>query len=268
MKLAMTKTRTTQTPNDEAQDTPLRSDPDFNSTRTHGPRPGEEEDMIKPNEGAKSPKLEQLQTNIVLGLQELQDQVAKHGSLLNFAYDSRLRWDDTPDGYWLEWDPDESKISFVSEDDVRPDDCIFLGHWVPWYKDSLSLGPTATNSLDEVVQDWTKFVTGRVDARTLINLLRCDMIPSDIEFDALGLSLMDLILGLYRWGGGGHPNRFGLNHTLYAPVLETILSYYLIEVGPAEITDCEGVHDVAEWLSVVRNQGPGTQRFLELVAQL
>lgn len=224
--------------------------------------------MITSNAGAKAPKLYQLQTNIVLGLQELQDQVAKHGSLWNFAYESRLRWDDTPDGYWLEWDPDESKISFVSEDDVRPDDCIFLGHWVPWYRDSLTLWPTATNSLDEVVQDWTKFVTGHSDARTLINLLRCDMIPSDIEFDALGLSLMDLILGLYRWGGGGYPNRFGLNHTLYAPVVETILSYYLIEVGSTEITDCEEVEEIAEWLSVVRDQGLGTQRFLELVAQL
>lgn len=38
-----------------------------------GELPAEEEDMIKPNEGAKSPKLDQLQTNIVLGLQELQD---------------------------------------------------------------------------------------------------------------------------------------------------------------------------------------------------
>ena len=108
-------------------------------------------------------------------------------------------------------------------------------------------------------------MTGRVDARTLINLLRCDMIPSDIELDALGLSLMNLILGIYQWGGGGYPNRFGLNHTLYAPVLETILSYYLIETGPAEITDCEGVQEIAEWLSVVCDQGPGTQRFLELV---
>ena len=222
--------------------------------------------MITSNAGAKSPKLNQLQTNIVLGLQELQDQVAKHGSLVNFAYESRLRWDDMMDGYWLEWDPDESKISFVSEDDVRPDDCIFLGHWVPWYGDSLAaLWPTSTSSLDQVVQDWTKFVTGQVDARTLINLLRCDMIPSDIEFGALGLSLMDLILGLYRWGGGRYPNSFGLNHTLYAPILETILSYYLIEVGPAEITDCEGVQEIAEWLSVVCDQGPGTQRFLELV---
>lgn len=225
--------------------------------------------MITSNAGAKSPKLNQLQTNIVLGLQELQDQVAKHGSLVNFAYESRLRWDDRLDGYWLEWDPDESKISFVSEDDVRPDDCIFLGHWAPWYGDSLAAPwTTSTSSLDQVVQDWTKFVTGQVDARTLINLLRRDMIPSDIELDALGLSLMDLILGLYQWGGGGYPNRFGLNHPLYAPVHETILSYYLIETGPAEITDCEEVEEIAEWLSVVRDQGPGTQRFLELVEQL
>lgn len=213
-----------------------------------------------------SPKLDQLQTNIVLGLQELQDQVAKHGGLGNFAYESRLCWDDTPDYFWVEWDPDESNISLVSKDDVRPDDCIFLGHWATWDRNSLSIWPAATNSLEEVVQGWTKFVTGQGDARTLINLLRYDMIPSDIEFDALGLSLMDLILGLYR--GGGYPNRFVLNHTLYAPVLETILSYYLIEVGPAEITDCEGVQEIAEWLSVVRDQGPGTQRFLELVEQL
>lgn len=224
--------------------------------------------MIKSNEGAKSPKLDQLQTNIVLGLQELQDQVAKRGGLGNFTYESRLRWDDTPDYFWVKWDPDESKISLVSKDDVRPDDCIFLGHWELWYRDSLSLWPSATNSLDQVVQDWTKFVTGQVDARTLINLLRYDMIPSDIEFDALGLSLMDLILGLYRCGGGGYLNRFGLSHTLYAPVLEIILSYYLIEVGPVEITDCEGTREIAEWLSVVRDQGPGTQRFLELVEQL
>lgn len=224
--------------------------------------------MIKSNEVAKTPKLDQLQTNIVLGLQELQDQVAKHGGLGNFAYESLMRWDDTLDYFWVEWDPDESKISFVSKDDVRPDDCIFLGHWATWYGDSLSICPAATNSLEDVVQDWTKFVTGQGDARMLINLLRYDMIPSDIEFDALGLSLMDLILGLYRGGGGGYPNRFGLNHTLYAPVLETILSYYLIEVGHAEITDCEGVQEIAEWLSVVRDQGPGIQRFLELVAQL
>ncbi len=108
---------------------------------------------------------------------------------------------------------------------------------------------------------------GHIDARTLINLLRCDMIPSDIEFDALGLSLMDLLLGIHQWGGSTYSSRFGLNHTAYVPVVETILSYYLLEAG-AEITDCKAVHDIAEWLSVVRNQGPGTQRFLELVAQL
>ena len=223
--------------------------------------------MIESRAGAKTPKLDQLKTDIVLGLQELQDQVAKHGGLGNFAYESRLRWDDTPDGYWLEWDPDESKISFVSEDDVRPDDCIFLGHWVPWYKDSLSLWPTATNSLDEVVQDCTNVVLGQIDARTLINLLRCDMIPSDIELDGLGLSLMDLLLGIHQCGGSTYSSRFVLNHTAYVPVVETILSYYLLDAG-AEITDCKAVHDIAEWLSVVRNQGPDTQRFLELVAQL
>ena len=225
--------------------------------------------MIESRAGDKTPKLDQLKTDIVLGLQELQDQVAKHGRLWNFAYESRLRWERDSDGYGyqIEWSPIDGKISFASGDAERRSGCIFLGYWSPEASESLSIWPGARYTLDQTIQDWTNVVLGHIDARTLINLLRCEMIPSDIEFDALGLSLMDLLLGIHQWGGSTYSSRFGLNHTAYVPVVETILSYYLLEAG-AEITDCKAVHDIAEWLSVVRNQGPGTQRFLELVAQL
>ncbi len=220
--------------------------------------------MIESRSGAKTPKLDQLKTDIVLGLQELQDQVAKHGRLWNFAYESRLRWDDSPYTYWIEWDPRGANLSFISGDDTRRDGCVLLGYWLPEYSESLSIWPSRTFTVEQTIQDWTNIVLGQIDARTLINLLRCDMIPSDIELGGLGLSLMDMLSGVYQWGGGG---RFSLHHTMYTPVVETILSYYLLEVG-SEITDCKVVQVIAEWLSVVRNQGPGTQRFLELVAQL
>lgn len=225
--------------------------------------------MIESRAGAKTPKLDQLKTDIVLGLQELQDQVAKQGRLWNLAYESRLRWE--PDGYGyayqVEWSPIDGKISFVSGDAERRDGCIFLGYWSPLARESMSIWPGKRYPLDQTIQDWTNVVLGQIDARTMINLLHCDMIPSDIEMDGLGLSLMDLLLGIHQWGGSTYSSRFGLNHTAYVPVVETILSYYLLEAG-SEITDCKAVHDIAEWLSVVRNQGPGTQRFLELVAQL
>ena len=131
----------------------------------------------------------------------------------------------------------------------------------------MSIWPGKRYPLDQTIQDWTNVVLGQIDARTMINLLHCDMIPSDIEMDGLGLTLMDLLLWIHQRGGNTYSSRFGLNHTAYVPVVETILSYYLLEVC-AEITDCKAVRDIAEWLSVVRNQGPGTQRFLELVAQL
>lgn len=68
--------------------------------------------MIESRAGAKTPKLDQLKTDIVLGLQELQDQVAKHGRLWNFAYESRLRWERDSDGYGyqIEWSPIDGKI--------------------------------------------------------------------------------------------------------------------------------------------------------------
>lgn len=229
--------------------------------------------MIKPNEGAKSPKLDQLKTDIVLGLQELQDQVAKHGRLWNFAYESRLRWERASDeygyGYQIEWSPIDGKISFASGDAERRSGCIFLGYWAPVASESLSIWPGAQYTLDQTIQDWTNVVLGHIDARTLINLLSCDMIPSDIELDGLGLSLMDLLLGIHQWGkwASAYSSRFCLSHTADAPIVETILNYYLLEAGE-EITDCKAVRDIARWLSYVRNQGPGTQRFLELVEQL
>ena len=233
--------------------------------------PAEEEDMIESRVGANTPKLDQLKTDIVLGLQELQDQVAKHGSMWNFAYESRLRWERDIDGYsysyQIEWSPLDGKVSFASGDAERQEGCIFLGYWSPGARESLSIWPGARGPLDQTIQDWTNVVLGQIDARTMINLLHCDMIPSDIELDGFGLCLMDLLLWIHQLGGSTYSSRFGLNHTAFVPVVETILSYYLLEAG-AEITDCKAVHDIAEWLSVVRNQGPGTQRFLELVAQL
>ena len=225
--------------------------------------------MIESRAGDKTPKLDQLKTDIVLGLQELQDQVAKHGRLWNFAYESRLRWERDSDGYGyqIEWSPIDGKISFASGDAERRSGCIFLGYWSPEASESLSIWPGARYTLDQTIQDWTNVVLGHIDARTLINLLRCDMIPSDIELDGLGLSLMDLLLGIHQWGGRTYSSRFGLNHTAYVPVVETILNYYLLEAGE-EITDCKAVLDIARWLSVVRNQGSGTKRFLELVAHL
>lgn len=100
--------------------------------------------MIKPNEGVKSPKLDQLKTDIVRP-QELQDQVAKHGRLWNFAYESRLRWERDSDrySYKIEWSPLDCKIVFASGDAELADGCIFLSYWSPLARESLSIWPGA-----------------------------------------------------------------------------------------------------------------------------
>lgn len=158
--------------------------------------------MIKSNAGAKSSKLDQLRVWAISGLQDLQDRSKQAGGLGPFV-NGLVPSGSKTTGFWLEWDPIGSELR-LADDKVanRAENCLRLGHWVTWSSEGLLVGMRHLNAL----KCWEELLLGEISAGALIEMLRHDMLPADIEYDALGFELRDMLIGLHKVGYNKYEN--------------------------------------------------------------
>lgn len=223
--------------------------------------------MIKGNAGAKSPKLDQVRIWAVTGLQELQDRAEEAGSLK--AY---INWllpqteSLVTASLCLEWDASSSELRIVNSTYKRAENCLQFGHLPPWRSsDSLWVGLRPL----EALKCWEAFLLGEISADVLIEMLRHNMLPLDIEYDALGFELRDLLLGLHKVGYNRHEKVIRLGQGSHQGLVEAILSCYLAEGKPEpQLEDCDELWDIEAWLCWWANPSPKLRRLLELLDAL
>ena len=100
-------------------------------------------------------------------------------------------------------------------------------------------------------------------------MLRHDMLQLDIEYDALGFELRDLLLGLHKVGYTRHEKVIRLGQGSRQCLVEAILSCYLAEGKPEpQLEDCDELWDIEAWLCWWANPSPKLRRLLELLDAL
>ncbi len=110
---------------------------------------------------------------------------------------------------------------------------------------------------------------GEISADVLIQMLRHDMLPLDIEYDALGFDLHDLLLGLHKVGYIRYEKAIHLGQNSHQDLVEAILSCYLAEGKPEpQLEDCDELWDIEAWLHWWTNPSPKLRRLLELLDAL
>lgn len=222
--------------------------------------------MIKGNAGAKSPKLDQVRVWAVTGLQELQDRAEEAGSLS--AYINGLLPTENLEtaSLWLEWDSGSSELRIANSTDKRAENCLRFGYLLLWQSsDSLGVGLRPL----EALKCWEEFLLGEISADALIEMLRHDMLPLDIEYDALGFDLRDILLGLHKVGYRRYEKTIRLGQSLHQDLVEAILSCYLAEGKPEpQLEDCAELWDIEAWLYSWTDPSPNLRRLLELLDAL
>lgn len=217
--------------------------------------------MIKGNAGAKSPKLDQVRVWAVTGLQELQDRAEEAGSLKAYV-NGLLPTEARETAFWMEWDSRSSELRLANTSEKRAESCLRLGCWLVWSSDSLGVGMRPLDGL----KCWEDFLLGEISADTLIEMLRHDMLPLDIEYDALGFELRDLLLGLHKVGYNRYEKVVRLGQSLHQDLVEAILSCYLAEGKPEpQLADCDELWDIEAWLYWWADPSPNLRRLLELL---
>ena len=223
--------------------------------------------MITSNAGAKSPKLDQVRVWAISGLQELQDRSEQAGELGPFV-NSLVPSGSKTTGFWLEWNPMCSELRLVDDKVAnRAENCLRLGHWdwVTWSSEGLLVGMRYLNAL----KCWEELLLGEISADALIEMLRHDMLPAEIEYDALGFELRDMLLCLHKVGYNKYENAVRLGQSLHQHLVEAILRCYLAEGKPApQLEDCDELWDIESWLYWWEDSSQELQRLLELLQQL
>ena len=220
--------------------------------------------MIKGNAGAKSPKLDQVRVWAVTGLQELQDRAEEAGSLSAYINGLLPQTENLATAsLCLEWDSDSSELRVVNSTDKRAENCLQFGHLILWMSsDILGVGLRAL----EALKCWEEFLLGEISADVLIEMLRHDMLPLDIEYDALGFELRDLLLGLHKVGYNRYEKVIRLGQSLHQELVEAILSCYLAEGKPEpQLAYCDELWDIEAWLYWWADPSPNLLRLLELL---
>ena len=223
--------------------------------------------MIKGNAGAKSPKLDQVRVWAVTGLQELQDRAEEAGSLSAYINGLLPPTENLATAsLCLEWDSGSSELRVVKSTDKRAGDGLQFGHLLLWRSsDSLGVGICPL----EALKCWEEFLLGEISADVLIQMLRHDMLPLDIEYDALGFDLHDLLLGLHKVGYIRYEKAIHLGQNSHQDLVEAILSCYLAEGKPEpQLEDCDELWDIEAWLHWWTNPSPKLRRLLELLDAL
>lgn len=220
--------------------------------------------MIISNPGVRSPKLDQVRVWTISGLQELQDRAKQAGGLAPFINSLALSGSKTT-YFWLEWDPTASELRLADDNVVRTENCLRLGHWLFWSSGSLSVGMRPLDAL----KCWEELLLGEISEDTLIEMLRHDMLPSDIEYDALGFELRDMLLGLHKVGYNKYENGVRLSQSLHQHMVEDILRCYLAEGKPEpQLEDCDELWDIESWLYWWENPSSEIKRLLEMLQHL
>lgn len=134
-----------------------------------------------------------------------------------------------------------------------------------WVRSHLVL---ALQELQGWVDEWQALILGEVPATRVIAMLRHDLIPSDIEYDGLGLDLTRLINEIWRCRHNGVGSVLPDNEFV-TPLVEAVLSYYAADGMPSlQLRDCEAVWEVAHWLLADKHHSPRVRRFLSAAADL
>ncbi len=223
--------------------------------------------MIKGNAGAKSPKLDQVRVWAVTGLQELQDRAEEAGSLSAYINGLLPPTENLATAsLCLEWDSGSSELRVVKSTDKRAENCLQFGHLLLWRSsDSLGVGLRPL----EALKCWEEFLLGEISADVLIQMLRHDMLPLDIEYDTLGFELRDLLLGLHKVGYTRHEKVIRLGQSSHQGLVEAILSCYLADDKPEpQLEDCAELWDIEAWLYSWTDPSPNLRRLLELLDAL
>lgn len=221
--------------------------------------------MITSNAGAKSPKLDQVRVWAISGLQELQDRAEQAGGLGPFV-NSLVPSGSKTTGFWLEWDPMVSELRLVDDKAAhRTENCLRLGHWITWSSEGLLVGMCHLNAL----KCWEDLLLSEISSDALIAMLRHDMLPAEVEYDALGFELRDMLLGLHKVGYNKYENAVRLGQSLHQHLVEAILRCYLAEGEPApQLEDCDELWDIESWLYWWDEPSLEVQRLLEMLERL